>query len=108
MAKERVILRPSPALLLSTAARTTILTTGSRFPIDTTGARAADRPGTLPAQRPLTNGGVALAAATSAATCIRHIPTAPDKPPTEVSGAAEQKIDDRFAGTPTTSTTCNR
>jgi hypothetical protein len=63
----------------------TILTAGCGS--TDTNANLPDKPGKLVAQRPLTNGGPALAAAASAATYLRYVSTAPDKSAIEVSGA---------------------
>ncbi|GAA5090992.1 lipase family protein [Nocardia iowensis] len=82
-------MRPKRALTWISLAATAVLVAAScgnsSETADTT--EAAQRPGTLLAQRPLTNGGPTISAAAGSATYIRYISTAPDKSPIEVSGA---------------------
>ncbi|KIA65930.1 lipase [Nocardia vulneris] len=80
--------RPKRALTwVSLTATAVLLAASCGSAADDADPDTPPRPGTLLAQRPLTNGGPTIAAAAASATYFRYISTAPDKSPIEVSGA---------------------
>ncbi|WP_306796502.1 lipase family protein [Nocardia sp. XZ_19_369] len=80
-------MRPKRALTWVSLAAAAVLVAASCGSSSDTAAEAPQKPGTLLAQRPLTNGGPKISAAAESATYFRYVSTSPDNTPIEVSGA---------------------